>query len=119
MADAPPPWEDSDENEEDQHNAWKHLLQLFTFQGSSPMLQQCLKEEELCKTALTCQFALDVIYSGRARLEQLVKRGGRHADVCPPHAAVAAKNPQSAASWRHHDGPRLRCCAPDEEDSLR
>ena len=73
--------------------------------------------------------------SGRARLEQLVKRVGRHADGCPPPAAAAASSrvspaPTSAkpslasfstrspASWRHHDGARPRCCATHwEEDS--
>ena len=35
-------------------------LGLFSpLQGSSPEIRQCLKEEELCKTALTCHFALD------------------------------------------------------------
>ena len=31
--------------------------------GTSPKIQQCLKEEELFKIALTCHFALDVIYT--------------------------------------------------------
>ena len=53
MADVPPPWEDSDASEEAQHNAWNHLLELFTLQGSSQNIQQYLKEEELCKSALT------------------------------------------------------------------
>ena len=65
---------------------------------------------------------------GRARLEQLVKRVGRHADGCHPPAAAAATSrvspaptsakpslaafaTRSAASWRHHDGARPRCCA--------
>ena len=47
MADAPPPWEDSDESEEEQHNAWNQLLELFTLQGSSPKIQRCLKEEDV------------------------------------------------------------------------
>ena len=34
----------------------------FTFHGSSPKIQQCMKEQELCKTSLTCHVALDVIY---------------------------------------------------------
>ena len=38
------------------------MLELFTLQGGSPKIQQCLKEEELCKTRLTCHFVLDVIY---------------------------------------------------------
>ena len=59
MADAPPP---CDESEEEQHNAWNQLLELFTFQCNSPEKQQCLTEEKLCKTALTCHFASDVIY---------------------------------------------------------
>ena len=35
--------------------------------------------------------------SGRARLEQLVKRVGRHADGCPPPAAAAATSRVSPA----------------------
>ena len=62
MADAPQPWEDTDESEQEQHNACIHLLELFTFQGSSPKILQRLKDEELCKTELTCHFALGVIY---------------------------------------------------------
>ena len=38
------------------------MLELFTLQGSSPKIQQCLNDEELCRTALTCHFALDVVY---------------------------------------------------------
>ena len=57
--DVPPPWEDSDENEEG-HNAWNRGLGFFTLQDSCPKIQQCLKEEEVCKAALTCHFALDV-----------------------------------------------------------
>ena len=76
--------------------------------------------------------------SGRARLEQLLNRAGRHADGCHPHAAAAATkstvspvltsaNPPLAAFatpfaglWRHHDGGRPRCRALDREgDPLR
>ena len=53
MVDAPPPWEESDASEEEQHNTWSDLLELFTLQGSNPNIEQCLKDEELCKTALT------------------------------------------------------------------
>ena len=38
------------------------MLDLLTLQGSSPRIQRCLQEEELCKTTLTCHFALDVVY---------------------------------------------------------
>ena len=34
-ADAPAPWEESDESEEEQHNAWNQLPELFTFQRYS------------------------------------------------------------------------------------
>ena len=62
MADAPPIWEDKDARDEEQHNAWNHVLEFFTFQGSSTRIQQCMKEEKLCKIALTCHFAFDVTY---------------------------------------------------------
>ena len=32
-------------------NAWNQSLELFTFQGSSPKIQQCLKVEELYYSA--------------------------------------------------------------------
>ena len=60
--DVPPPWEDSSDEYEEEHNTWNRGLGLFTLQGSSPRKQQCLKVEEVCKTALTCHFAVDVIY---------------------------------------------------------
>ena len=44
MADAPPHWEENDASEEEQHNARNQLLAVFTFQRSSPKIQQCLKE---------------------------------------------------------------------------
>ena len=48
--------------------------------------------------------------SGRAHIEQLVKRVGRHADGCFPHAAVAASNAQSHLPQpaRNHRWPPLR-----------
>ena len=55
----PPLWENSSDEYEEEHNTWNRGLAL---QGSSPRIQQCLKEEEVYKTALTCHFALDVIY---------------------------------------------------------
>ena len=60
--DVPSPWEDSSDEYEEEHNTWNRGLGLFTLQGSSPRIQQCLKEEEVCKTELTCHFALDVIF---------------------------------------------------------
>ena len=63
----PPPWEDSSDEYEEEHNAWNRGLDRFTLQGSIPRIQQCLKEEEVCKTALTCHFALDVIYVSMER----------------------------------------------------
>ena len=61
MEDPATPWEDSSEEYEEEHNTWNRGLGLFTLQGSSTRIQQCLKEEDVCKTALTCHFALDVI----------------------------------------------------------
>ena len=70
-------------SEEEQHNAWNHLLELFTLQGSSPKIQQSLKEEELCKTALTCSFALDVIWF-QAALGRLVPSARVDVHICCP-----------------------------------
>ena len=169
-----------------QQSAWNHLLELFTFQGSSPEIPQCPKE------ALTHHFALDVIYpdrgsnpgeigndahdikqgfllarrarlvtasevvhsfssdkprlrvdgrrsapegkgdSGRARIEQIVKRVGPHAGGSPPCAAVAMKARVSTDLHQRETVPsrfcdavggimapprwRPRCCALDGRD---
>ena len=46
--------------------------------------------------------------SGRVGLEQLVKRVGRHADGCLPHAAVAATNSSlNQRGRRHHGGTTM------------
>ena len=65
MNDVPPPCDDgsdSDATEKEQHHA---CLELYAgtlhAARSSPKVQQCLKEGEQCRTALTCHFALDVI----------------------------------------------------------
>ena len=74
MSDVPPLRDNggkSDESEDDsesngsgetQHNVWNHMMELLTLQGSGPRIQWCLQEEELCKTALTYHFALDIIF---------------------------------------------------------
>ena len=45
------------------HNILNEVLHLFTFPGCSPALQQGLDNWELCRVALSCHFALDVIYA--------------------------------------------------------
>ena len=46
-----------------QHNIWNKMLELFTLQRSSPLLQYDLEDWELRRIALSCHFALDVIYA--------------------------------------------------------
>ena len=55
-------WEESSDEYEEEHNTLNRGLGLFTLQESNTRIQQCLKEEKVRKTALTCHFALDVIY---------------------------------------------------------
>ena len=45
------------------HNIWNEVLYLFTLVGCSPSVQQGLDDWELCRVALSCHFALDVIYA--------------------------------------------------------
>ena len=56
-------------NVEEEHNAWNHILDLFTLQVCSPALQQYLQEEEVCKVTSSCNFAVDVIYMSMAGFE--------------------------------------------------
>ena len=51
----------SGSSEEEQHNVWNQILELFTLQGSSPVPQRC-RQEEVCRVAVSCHFALDSIY---------------------------------------------------------
>ena len=64
------------------NTTWNRGLGLFTLQGSSPRIQQCLKEEEVCKTARTCHFALDVLQQEMEQ-ELLEKTCVKHADGSP------------------------------------
>ena len=49
----------SDSEEEESHNTWNALLELLTMPGS---IQRSIFDWELCRVALSCHFALDVIY---------------------------------------------------------
>ena len=49
-------------DEEAEHNVEDILLCSFARHARSPLLQVFLYEEELRKVALTCYFALDVIF---------------------------------------------------------
>ena len=47
-------------SEDEKHNAWDQMLELFAHHACSPVLQRCLQEEDVWKAALSCHFALDV-----------------------------------------------------------
>ena len=53
-------------DEEGEHNVVNIMLCSFAHHACSPLLQRFLHDEEQCKAALTCQFALDVsrLYTG-------------------------------------------------------
>ena len=51
------------EDEETQHNIWHKMLEVFTLQESSPILQDDLEDREICRVGLSRRFALDVIYA--------------------------------------------------------
>ena len=54
---------ETSEDADVQHNIWNKILDIFTLQGSSLLLQYDLEDRELCRIALSCHFALDVIYA--------------------------------------------------------
>ena len=65
MDDVPPPCDDgseSDPSEEEQHSDIVLGTIWWNSSLSRAAAQDCLKEEEFCKTALACHFAQDVIY---------------------------------------------------------
>ena len=54
--------ETSDTDEDEHLNTWNALLELFTMPGSSPAIQQSLQDWEVCRVALSCHFALDILF---------------------------------------------------------
>ena len=56
----------SDENDTDDEerpvNSENHLLEPFAYPGSSPVLQRHMREEDIGLVALSCHFALDVLF---------------------------------------------------------
>ena len=56
----------SDENDTDAEerpdNSENRLLELFAYPSSSPALQRHMREEEIGLVALSCHFALDVLF---------------------------------------------------------
>ena len=51
------------DDEEAPYDIWNKKLELFTLQGSSPVLQYDWEDWEICRVALSCHFALDVIFA--------------------------------------------------------
>ena len=47
---------------EENHNTWNALLEAPTIPGSSPAMQQSLQDWEVCRVALSCHFALDILH---------------------------------------------------------
>ena len=54
--------ETSDTDEDENHNTWNSLLEVLTIPGSSQAIQQSLQDWEVCRVALSCHFALDILY---------------------------------------------------------
>ena len=53
--------ETSGTDEGENLNTWNELLELSTMPGSSPAIQQCLHDWEVCRVALSCHFSLDIL----------------------------------------------------------
>ena len=49
-------------SEEEEHNVDNKLLYSFAHFVHSPLLQSYLLDVEVCRAALTCSFALEVLY---------------------------------------------------------
>ena len=54
--------ETSDTNEDENHKTWNALLEVLTMPGCSPAIQQSLQDWEVRRVALSCLFALDILY---------------------------------------------------------
>ena len=52
----------SDTDDDENHNTWNALLEVLTMPGSSPAIQQSLQDWEVCRVALSCHFARDILY---------------------------------------------------------
>ena len=74
----------SDTDEEENHNTWNALLEALTMPGSSPAIQQSLQDWEVCRLALSCHFALDILYSGKQDSDCLAAQKTRYARLCVP-----------------------------------
>ena len=57
-------YDDSErDGSEERHDSTKNpLLEMCMLPGCSPALQQWMREEEICLVAVSCQFALNVIF---------------------------------------------------------
>ena len=51
-----------DTNEDENQNTWNALLEVLTMPGSSPAIQHSLQDWEVRRVALSCLFALDILY---------------------------------------------------------
>ena len=51
-----------DTEEEENHNTRNALLEALTMPGSSPAMQHSLQDWEVCRVALSCHFALDILH---------------------------------------------------------
>ena len=52
----------SDTDEDENHNTWNALLEVLTMPGSSSAIQQSLQDWGVCRVALSCHFALHILY---------------------------------------------------------
>ena len=59
--------ETSDTDEDENHSTWNALLEVLTMPGSSPATQQSLQDWEVCRVALSCHFALNILYLSMER----------------------------------------------------
>ena len=73
-------------SQDEEHNVDNVLLYSFAHFEHSPLLQSYLLDVELCKSALTCRFALDVIslyVKSELCVAEVIYGAGANCEACP------------------------------------
>ena len=68
------PWSFTSEPElfgDEEHDVWNSLLVIIAHHMFSDVLQRSPREEDLCKVAVSCHFALDLLTVGNVQVARL------------------------------------------------
>ena len=74
-----PWWFTSEPNSfgDEEHNVWNELMIVLAHHECSAWIQRCLRDGELCKVALSSNFALDLLTIGEVRVAGVRNREGK------------------------------------------